>query len=158
MLTNLIVNAFESMASLVVGQNGSRDVHRIGALAHQHGVARCHFTNLRQRAVVAHRLAVVSLHRLDCRPVAIDVLGESCAPGCALAKLPGLVPERLVELSDNALGVAQEARLRRDIGAHLLSGDVDLEESHVWIETRRRTKVENPVQPRSNEKDHVGVL
>ena len=66
--------------------------------------------------------------------------------------------ERLVELADDGLAVADQRHFRRLVVADLLGRDVELDDLDVLRIARRLTEVKDPVQPRAHQEDNVGLL
>ena len=66
--------------------------------------------------------------------------------------------ERLVELADDRLAVADQRHFRRLVVADLLRRDVELDDLDVLGEARRQAEMEDPVEPRAHQEDDVGLL
>jgi hypothetical protein len=94
----------------------------------------------------------------DLRRVRRRLLGDRGVPGRVLGIDPLALLERLVELRDDRLAVADQPDLGRRVLADRLRGDVELDDAHVLVEARRQTEMHDPVEPRAHQEDDVGIL
>ncbi len=71
---------------------------------------------------------------------------------------PLAVLQRLIELPDDRLAVADERDLGRLVLVHRLRLDVELDHPHVLVVPRRQAEMHDPVEPRAHQEHDVGLL
>ena len=134
------------------------DVHGAGTLGAKDRVPRHPDRDVAQRAVVAGRRRIVVDLRPDLRRIIGRLFGNRLPPRRVLGMEPLTLVERLVELADDGLAVADQRHFRCLVVADLLGRDVELDDLDVLRIARRLTEVKDPVQPRAHQEDNVGLL
>jgi hypothetical protein len=148
----------EALAGLFVHEDAAADVHGIRALGLDDRAGRGLIADLPQDAVVAHGHGVVVHHLLDEAFVFLDLLAEQGPPRRIRRESERLRRERRIQLADDGPHVADEADSSRDVAADLRAVDVDLDRLHVRREARREPEMHDPVEPRADQDDDVGLL
>ena len=65
--------------------------------------------------------------------------------------------ERLVELRDDRLAVADQRDLGRLVLVHRLRLDVELDHPHILVVARRQAEMQDPVEARTHQENDVGL-
>ena len=145
-------------ARIEVRQLGAADVHRAGALAADDRVLRRPGGDVAQQPVVTARCRVVGDLRCDQRRVLGRLLGDRRAPRRLLRIEPLPVLQRLIELPDDRLAVADQRDLGRLVLVHRLRLDVELDDAHVLVVARRQAEMHDPVEARAHQEHDIGLL
>ena len=153
-----VAAGIEPVPRLRIEQLGPADIHRAGAFADDDRVLRRPGGDVFQRAVVVGGRRVVDELGRDLRRIRRRFCGNRGVPGRVLGIDPLALFERLVELPDDRLAVADQPDLGRRVLADRLRGDVQLDDAHVLVEARRQTEMHDPVQPCAHQEDDVGIL
>ena len=116
------------------------------------------FRGIAQRAVVAGRRSIVIDLRPDLRRIIGRLFGNRLPPRRVLGMEPLTLVERLVELADDGLAVADQRHFGRLVVADLLGRDVELHDLDVLRVARRQAEMKHPIESRAHQEDHVGLL
>src|SRR6201982_2873066 len=137
---------------------GEADIHRAGALGAEDRVLWHPGGDVAQGPeIIGRRLVIMDL-RSDLRRVLIRLLRNHLPPRRVLRIEPLSAGERLVELPDDCLAVADQRHFRRLVMADLLGRNVELDDLDVLRIARRLAEMKDPVDPRSHQEDDVGGL